>query len=930
MRSLFGREATWKSVEGFLDFVADGSIALVVEGEAGMGKTALWLDAVAAAERRGHRVLQARPTESEAGLAYSGLTDLVGPVFDDVVASLPEPQAGALGAALLRTVSTRPIELRAVATAVVSMLGRLAPVQPVLLAVDDLQWLDPSSERVLSFVVRRLPHRTVLLASRRLVAGAPPSLLLDAIPPEQLRRELLQPLSVAALHHLVRDRLGVSLTRPVLTRLSTASGGNPLFALEIARALTRAPDGAGAIGPLPVPSTLQRVVASRVDELSSSARAVLLVVGAMSRPTEAALARVLSADVVAAALVEATEADVLVSEHARLRFTHPLIASVLDAELSATQRRVLHLDLAEAVDDPEERARHLAIATDEPGRDVSAELEQAAARAAFRGAQDSAADLFGAAERLTPLDATEDRARRVLGHAAALNSLGDFAAARLAGVRAVATAGAESPVRTAALLLLATIAWFDGDATTAIAQLEDALAVTERAGGRPGPIHAQLARVCFSRDFPSALDHARRAEPLVTEEEETALLAQVLVDRQLASAMTGVTVPLGLVERALALELTRPEADEAPQPMPLLWFQCTDDLDAARSRFALEERWYRERGEEVWLADRLSHLAVAELRAGNVETAEAHAEAACAAVEALTLGGPRAMVFEKRALVDAHCGRVDRARETANELLARFERTDQPWWAALALSTLAFAEYAAGDARAADIALTGMRARADRVGALDVLFDRSEPFHLEVLLELGEVDRARGALQRLEERGRRLTRPWITAALPRSRALVAAQDGDVAGALAVLEGGLETGLETAGDPQLPFELGWTLLTTGRLQRRAKRRGRASETLEAARDLFQQLGAPGFAARADDELARVGLRRAGAELTATELRIAQLAAGGSTNREIAQAAYISPKTVEANLARVYRKLGIRSRAELGAHMAGRQRDDSPRA
>lgn len=925
MRSLFGREATWNSVERFLDSVVDGSAAFVVEGEAGMGKSAVWLAAMAAADRRGQRVLQARPAESEAALAYSGLTDLVGPVFDEVAGRLPAPQASALGAALLRTASSRPIELRAVATAVISVLDQLASVRPVLVAVDDLQWLDPSSERVLAFVARRLPIRTGLLASRRLVPGAPPSLLLEAIPAERLQRELLQPLSVAALHHLVRERIGISLARPVLTRLATASGGNPLFALEIGRALSRRPEGAGLIEPLPVPSTLHRLVASRVEELSTSARAMLLVVAALSRPTEAALAGVLTVGVSEPALIEAQDADVLVSEHGRLRFTHPLIASVLYGESSAKDRRALHLNLAESVEDPEERARHLAMATEEPSGPVSAELETTAARAAFRGAQDTAADLFGAAERLTPPAAREDRARRVLGNAAALNALGDFAAARASAARALETAGAASPVRTTALLLLGTIAWFDGDAATAITQMEDALAVTARAGGRLGPIHAQLVRVCFSRDFASALEHAQRAEALLTQEDETALLAQVLIDRQFGSAINGLAVPAGLIDRALALEANHRSEDEAPQPMPLLWFHCTDDIEGARNRFSLEERWYRERGEDVWLADRVSHLAVAELRAGHVESAEQHAEAGCAAVEALTLGGPRAMVFEKRALVDAHCGRVERARTTAQELLARFERTDQPWWAALTLSTLAFVEYAAGDGRAADAALIGMRERADRVGVVDVLFDRSEPFHIEVLLELGEVDRAREALQRLEVRGQRLRRPWITAALPRSRALLAAEEGDIVAALAELEA---VNLDQA--QRLPFEMGWTLLTEGRLQRRAKQKRRASETLEAARDLFANLRAPGFSERADGELARVGLHRAGSELTPTELRIAQLAAGGSTNRVIAQAAFISPKTVEANLARVYRKLGIRSRAELGAHMATQPRDDTPQA
>ena len=918
MRTLYGREATRRSVERFLVSIETGSAAFVLEGEAGMGKTAVWSESVSTAADRGQRVLQARPAESEATLTYSGLTDLVGSVFDEVADDIPSPQRRALGSVLLQTETSRPLELRAVATAVISLLDQLASVRPVLVAVDDLQWLDPSSERVLAFVARRLPMRAGLLVSRRLVPDSPASLLLEAIPPEQLHSEVLPPLSVAALHHLVREQIGVTLTRSVLTQLATTSGGNPLFVLEIVRALSRRPESDGVIEPLPVTPTLRRLLTSRIDMLSTPTRTMLLVVAAMSRPTEATLARVLTADVSGPAQIEAREADVLVSEHGRLRFTHPLIASVLYWEASDRDRTTVHLRLVESVDDPEERARHLALATEQPSQATSDELERAAARAAFRGAQDTAAHLFATAARLTPPSATEDRARRLLGHAAALNSVGEFAAAQAVAARALETSGAVSPVRTNALLLLAGIAWFDGDAATAITRMEEALAATALAGGQPGPIHAQLVRVCFSLDFHSALRHAQLAEALLTED-ETALRAQVLIDQQYGAAMIGSSAPAGLLDRALALEANHLGEDEAPQPMPLLWFHCTDAIEAARTRFAIEERWYRERGEDVWWADRLSHIAVAELRAGDVASAERYAEAGCAAVEALTLGGPRAMVYEKRALVDAHCGRVERARATLLELRGRFDRTDQPWWAALTLSTLAFVEFAAGDARRADAALTAMRQRADRVGVVDILFDRSEPFHIEVLLEIGEVERAREALRRLELRGERLGRPWISAALPRSRALVTADDGDVEAALAGLEA-----LDLDRMPRLPFELGWTLLVKGRLQRRARRKRQASETLEAARDLFVSLRAPGFAERAEGELARMGMHRAGAALTPTELRIALLAADGSTNREIARAAFISPKTVEANLARVYRKLGIRSRAELGAHMANQPR------
>jgi DNA-binding NarL/FixJ family response regulator len=228
---------------------------------------------------------------------------------------------------------------------------------------------------------------------------------------------------------------------------------------------------------------------------------------------------------------------------------------------------------------------------------------------------------------------------------------------------------------------------------------------------------------------------------------------------------------------------------------------------------------------------------------------------------------------------------------------------------------LGFVEFAAGEHEAADRALTRMHEWVDSIGAVDALFDRSEPFHIDALLALGELVRAREVLARLEERDRALPRLWTATTLPRARALVLGAEGDVAAALEALD---ELDLATAS--QLPFELAWSQLVKGRLHRRANQKLLAAETLGQALAGFERLGAPAWARQARNELERVGLRRRSRdELTASELQVAQLVASGLTNRDVARAAFMSPKTVEANLARVYRKLGIRSRAELGARM-----------
>jgi DNA-binding CsgD family transcriptional regulator len=250
-------------------------------------------------------------------------------------------------------------------------------------------------------------------------------------------------------------------------------------------------------------------------------------------------------------------------------------------------------------------------------------------------------------------------------------------------------------------------------------------------------------------------------------------------------------------------------------------------------------------------------------------------------------------------------------------LIEEAERASDLFWAGVLLFTFGFVALTAGDDRAVDRALTRMAEHFDSIGMRDHPNDRSQPDHIEALVALGEPDRARLVLAWLEERGRMLPRLWISATLPRCRALVLAGDGKVVQALEALE----QAPEVAG---LPFELARTLLVKGRLHRRAKHKRQAADALQQALDLFKRLGAPMWAERAGRELERVGLRHASSwELTETERRVAELAAVGRTNREVAQALFMSPKTVEANLARVYRKLAIKSRAELGARMGARE-------
>lgn len=916
--AIVGREAELIAVERFLDNVPTGPSALVIEGEAGIGKTTVWLAAVGAAESRALRVLKARPAESEAKLSYAALADLVGEGFDETRASLPPVQERALAVALLRAEADETAHARTTATALVSVLSTLADSELVLLAIDDVQWLDPASEEALAFALRRLPPRVGVLLTRRADPGDNlPLGLSRALPEERRERIVPGPLSLAALHHLVRSRLGTSLPRPLLARLAEASGGNPLFALEMARALPTGADDRAAGDPLPVPRTLEDLVAKRLRGLSEIARDTALGTAALSYPTAAVLGAALAGEGdVRAGLLEGEEAGVLVEEGDRIRFTHPLLASVVYGSAPPERRRQLHERLAVVVSDPEEHARHLALSTTEADEAIAAELEQAARGAAKRGAQQAAAELYEASRRLTPAGWGEEVGSRTLGEASALLAAGDVANARSLAEQVASTAAGRA-LSAEAHLLLGDIAWIGGRNREAVELLERALEESEGDRELAARIYPKLVNFTVGQNPARAIEHSEAAMELLSPERDAAALAHVLFDRLWAGIRLGRGEEEGLLERWRELE-ERAGPEAAKSPIPLIYFWSVDDFEAARERHAIEDKWYRERGEDAWRAERLAHLAVAELRAGRWGLAEQYVEEACSTIAQLETPGPWTIPFRFRALVDAHRGRTERARATLLPLIEDAARAGRAFWEALFLSSLGFVEFADGNHRAVDEALTRMRDRLDAIGTRDLPPEWSEPFHIESLVALGELEPAREVLERLEERGRVFPRLWIDVTVPRARALVLAAEGRVEAALAELD---ELDVDAAA--KLPFDLGWTLLVRGRLHRRVKRRRAAADTLSEALEIFELLGAPTWVEQTRVELDRVGLRRSQEELTATELRVAELAAEGLTNREVATRAFMSPKTVEANIARVYRKLGISSRAELGARIEGRR-------
>ena len=364
---VFGRQSELETLRGFPGLLAEGPAALIIEGEAGIGKTTLWRVGVATARDSSVRILVSSPAEVEAKLSYAALVDLLENVFADVLPSLPSPQRHALDVALLlEEAAGTPPDHRTVALAFLTAVRTLAREGSLVIAIDDVQWLDASSADVLRFAARRLNDLPVglLLSCRSLATDAP--LGLDrALPENRVERLYVGPLSLGAVRSVLAERLGFAPSRPVLVRVHESADGNPFLALEISRALESARLPASTGEPLPVPKALDELVTGRLAALPPATGDVVIAAAALSQPTLALVSAVVDTD--ARPLLEpAIEADVVLLDSDRIRFTHPLLASGAYARVSLLGRRRLHRRLAEVVQDIEERARHLALARSHP------------------------------------------------------------------------------------------------------------------------------------------------------------------------------------------------------------------------------------------------------------------------------------------------------------------------------------------------------------------------------------------------------------------------------------------------------------------------------------------------------------------------------------------------------------------------------------
>jgi DNA-binding CsgD family transcriptional regulator len=914
---VFGREAEFEVLAGFVGSQADAG-SLLIEGEPGIGKTTLWRAAVAHAAGLDRRVLSSSPASAESQLSFAGLDDLLAGALPDVAADLPIPQVRALQLALLLDdAGDEQVQPRTVLAATLSTLRALADLGPVLIAIDDVQWLDTASVEALAFALRRLGDaRVSFLGSVRLGdASEQQRALVQALEHRDghaVRRIVLGPLSMSATHDAVVRRFGLSPAPSVMERIHETSGGNPFYALELTHAVVRRAVPLEPGGTLPVPETLHQVVGLRLDALSTDAQQLLGAAALISHPTRATLEAVGTS----VALDEGIDAGLVEeSAHGQIRFVHALFASAAAARLTAAQRRVIHRRLADVLEG-EQRARHLALGASGPAHDIADELHAAVGEAAGRGAIGAAVELAEQALRLTPAEPSEVRQRRQLETATLELRHGDTELARthLDPLLAELPAG---PMRAGVLLQLARL--HEAEAVVALELCEQAIAEAGPADANAAAAHQLLAEMSMlSGNVPNALEHARLAAATAEKAGDWALLIESLGTLCHYQTYTG-TVEAGLLERAVELERehARPSNNYSPREILGLRLMYADRLDEARVLLEASLETATDIGDGLDRGSLLVHLSQLECRAGRLAIAQRHARDVTVLKEQAGWGLQSARFAS--ALVNAHIGQVAAARRDGEDGASRAAAGGSEVFRVLNEWALGFLELSRGDAAAAHRHLRPLPAIVDGMGYAN---PGVRPVHadaIEAAIGAGDLDMD-DLIDDLERRGRSFGHPTARAAAARCRGLLLAARGAIDDAVTELSRAVT---EAEESPQ-PLERARTRLALGSALRRAKHRREARESLTQALEMFDNIGTPLWAERAAAELERIPGRTSSREtLTPTERRVAQLVADGLSNKEVASALFVSVRSVEDNLSSVYAKLGLRSRSELARRMGDQQ-------
>jgi DNA-binding CsgD family transcriptional regulator len=896
---LIGRERERGQLDSLLREARRGrGRALVLRGSAGIGKTVL-LD-YAVQQASGFQVLHYTAVESEAELPFAGLQALLGELLTRLP-EIPEPQARALRAALALESSAKTNRL-AVYAGALSLFGVSAERVPLLVVVDDAHWLDRPSAEALTFAARRLTAESLaLLFAVREGEGADLGVALPTIE--------LEPLEVAASIELLHERFGSTIAAKVARHLAEATGGNPLALLEVAPLLS----AAERVGRKPVPDHLpasesvERTVRRALRSLPPEARRALLVAAASDSSTARDLA----------ALEPAEDAGLVRIHAGSVAFRHPLVRSAVYHAASADERRAAHRSLAEALtgeEDADRRAWHLAAAAEGPDESVAAALEAAASRFAERGGQASAAR---ALERAAELSEDDDAcARRLHAAGRAAEHAGDLERAAVLAERALNRCR-DPGIRAAARVLDWQVSDWRGLAA------DDGDFETE--AERLAPLHPARAALMLyvsssaawrRLDLERALRLARRSVEMFPV--SAPWPGEAPWEPWMADIAAGNRWNLAFV----LLLLGRPtEADDAVRGVKaygdrsMYYPTYVERYDEARSSIERVLRSSRATG-DVWAEMHMTHLlASVDLWQGRFPAARAGAARSLAMAESFAAPSAIASSLSILAWLAAVEGREAEAREyaaRADDLAQRgvgFRHVQARLQAILGLLELGLARPLP--------AIEKLRAVADlaeRHGVREPSVLPYAPDLIEAYARAGERQAAMSELAKLAELAGALDRRWALAAVARLHGLLG-RDDDLDEHFGAA---LELHEQGAGSA---FERARTELLYGERLRRATRRIDAREHLHSAIELFDALGAAPWSEQARRELRASGEsipRRdptAPEKLTPQELQVALQVAEGKTNRDVAAALFLSPKTVEFHLTRVYRKLDIHSRAEL---------------
>jgi DNA-binding CsgD family transcriptional regulator len=901
---LVGRAAERSEIEGLLDTTRRGrGGALVLRGEAGVGKTALLEDAAQAGED--FRVVGALGVEFEAQLPFSALHELLRPLIG-FLETLPKPQSNALKAALALE-QIEGTDRFSVYAATLGLLASAAAEQPTLCVLDDAHWLDQSSAEALLFTARRIEHDPIamLFAVRD---PAPAAFAAEGV--SELR---IGGLTAEEARALVAEN-APSLRPAAVDRVVETARGNPLALLEFSSSGAEHDEPAE---PLPVGEAVERTFRERCSRLSSHAREAVLL-AAVNDPAEPeALWRVFEHEKIGEdSLAEAERAGLLLQGR-RLDFPHPLARSAIYHSAAPAERRAAHRALAASSASPERRAWHLAAAATRPDEEVAAALEVAAAEARARGGVSAEADALERAARLTPK--TEARARRLFTAGLAAEAGGRLEhAEKLLAEAAALTANPE--LRADAVARRSYVLFDRGE-------LGAALALASSEAEQSGP--ATAARLWISSgivhvllhilDLPTARATVERAAEVAGEHaaDDLDLLHMLGWTRELSGNREGA---LALArENAGRIELGKVLAIDFANRLLF-----SEDYHAARKLFERIVAHAREGGELGNLAYALDAFSNLEARTGPLNIAYA------ASLESLQLTEPLgndvalASSLARLALIESMLGRSGDALAHAHRSLEVAAERGDRWNEVRARAALGAAALAEGDIVAVAKWLEPAAEMLASGGFRHPNTFRIDADLVEARVRLGDLESAERHVSEVLEPAEQSGSSWAMVIGARCRAMLA-DDGHAPDAFDEALGFHER------EPS-PWERARTELAYGERLRRIRRRRDSRDHLHSALRTFDELGSRPWAERARTELRATGERvqtrgpTAQEQLTPQELQVSLAAVEGLTNKEIGARMFLSPKTVEFHLGRAYRKLGVHSRAELVKLFAERARSE----